>query len=177
MGEGEKATLRPLAERDLDALVAWDEDSDVADLMGGSTRTQEESKAKFMALMRDRNSAAMAIESDAGVLIGDIELIEIAWRSGDAELVVRIGEPAYWNRGYGSEAVRAVLELAFGQMGLRRVYLRVCANNARAIRCYSKCGFRCEGVVRRRFGDTRDPRIIVLMTILRDDFIRMRVAS
>ena len=34
-------------------------------------------------------------------LIGDIELDHIAWRSGDAELRIRIGRKDLWNRGLG----------------------------------------------------------------------------
>jgi RimJ/RimL family protein N-acetyltransferase len=41
--------------------------------------------------------------------------------------------------------VRLVLAYAFKELALHRVSARVLADNARAIRCYEKCGFTIEG--------------------------------
>ena len=56
-------------------------------------------------------------------LIGDIELDHIAWRSGEAELRVRIGEPSLRGKGLGTEAVRLMLAYAFERLNLTRVYV------------------------------------------------------
>ncbi|MCR4425752.1 MAG: GNAT family N-acetyltransferase [Firmicutes bacterium] len=177
MREGDKAVIRPLVESDLPKLAAWDQDPEIARLMGGTPRDGAASRERYQKLMRDRNSVAMAIEGPHGDLIGEIELTEIAWRSGDAELIIRIGDRRFWGRGYGTDAVAAMLDVAFEEMNLRRVYLRVCEDNPRATKCYEKCGFRREGVVSRRLGDGQEPRVIVLMTIMREDYLRLKVAS
>ena len=52
---------------------------------------------------------------------------------------------AYWDQGFGTDAVRTLVEYAFRSMRLSRVYLRVFTSNVRAIRCYEKVGFRKEG--------------------------------
>ena len=49
--------------------------------------------------------------------IGDIELDYIVWRSGEAELRIRIGERDCWNRGYGTESIIALLRHAFFEFG------------------------------------------------------------
>jgi len=46
-----------------------------------------------------------------------------------------------------------------------------------AVRCYKKCGFRREGVVRRRLGPDDQIRVVTLMTILRSDFMRFEAVS
>jgi len=177
MCDGETAMLRQLTERDLGTMARWDADYELTSMMGETVRTESESRLRFTKLLSDRNSVAMAIVTPEGRLIGDIELTEIAWRSGDAELVVRIGEPECRGMGMGSCAVRAMLEAAFDRLNLSRVYLRVCGDNRRAIRCYTKCGFRREGVVRRRLGPGGKARQVVLMTIMRSDFARTEIAS
>lgn len=177
MCDGESVLLRPMTERDLGTMARWDADQELTSLMGGVVRCEDESRARFAKLLGDRNSVTMAVLTQGGLLIGDIELTEIAWRSGDAELVVRIGDPAYRGRGIGARIVSSMLTVAFEQLNLARVYLRVCADNHRAIKCYHKCGFRREGVVRRNLGPNDDARMVVLMTILRSDFIRMEAAS
>ena len=177
MCDGETVLLRRLTERDLGTMTRWDADHELTSLMGETVRTESESRLRFAKLLSDRNSVAMAIVTQDGRLIGDIELTEIAWRSGDAELVVRIGDPSFRGKGLGSCAVRAMLEAAFDRLNLARVYLRVCADNRRAIRCYLKCGFRREGVVRRKLGPSGEARQVVLMTIMKSDFARVEIAS
>ncbi|MBQ9827958.1 MAG: GNAT family N-acetyltransferase, partial [Lachnospiraceae bacterium] len=45
------------------------------------------------------------------------------------------------DRGFGTEAVRAMIEYGFGQMKLKRIFLKVYPHNLRAIHVYRKCGF------------------------------------
>jgi RimJ/RimL family protein N-acetyltransferase len=90
----------------------------------------------------------LGIETTEGVHIGNIGLHGIDWQNRQAELGIAIGEKAYWNQGYGSDAIRTLLVLAFREMNLHRVFLRVDRENGRGIRCYEKAGFRREGVLR-----------------------------
>lgn len=52
-----------------------------------------------------------------------------------------IGEPDYWNRGIGTRAVSLLLDYLFDTLRATKVVLDTEAWNARAIRCYEKCGF------------------------------------
>lgn len=72
----------------------------------------------------NRDRRFLVIEYNAHP-IGDIELCNIAWRSGHAELKVCIAEKQYWNKGLGTRAINMVLEEAFEHLGLEEVYLRV----------------------------------------------------
>ncbi len=121
--------------------------------------------------MSDRHSQHYAISTHSHLLIGHIELDHIAWRSGDAELRIRIGEKAYWDQGFGTDAVRTLVRHAFSALGLTRVYLRVFAANRRAIRCYEKVGFRKEGRLRRPGPDGGEVTLF-LMRILRSEFFQ-----
>jgi aminoglycoside 6'-N-acetyltransferase len=53
-----------------------------------------------------------------------------------------IGEPALWNRGIGTLMVGVVLSHLISQLGAERVVLDPIVGNTRAIRSYTKCGFR-----------------------------------
>ena len=70
---------------------------------------------------------------------------------GNIEFMNRRGDEAEWgivmtykmqNRGYGTEALKRSVEYGFSELGLRRIYLGVYADNPRAIHVYEKCGFR-----------------------------------
>jgi aminoglycoside 6'-N-acetyltransferase len=53
-----------------------------------------------------------------------------------------IGEAGLWNRGLGTHAVSLLLQYLFRVKGARKVIVDPHVTNARAIRCYEKCGFR-----------------------------------
>ena len=171
---GEKVLLRPIRPEDYPTLVAWSADPEVvAFIEGDYPRTVEACPAWYEDGRVNRYSRRFAIvtRGDGERLIGDIELDHIAWRSGDAELRIRIGEKTYWDQGYGTDAVRALVRHAFQSMNLSRIYLRVDAENKRALRCYEKCGFRKEGRLRREGGPGRAPAVVFLMRLLKKEFL------
>jgi RimJ/RimL family protein N-acetyltransferase len=71
--------------------------------------------------------------------IGTIELYDLAKRS--ATLGIIIGERHYWGKGYGSEAIHALLDYAFNTLGLEDMRLHTFADNLRAQACFKKVGF------------------------------------
>lgn len=173
---GDKVDLRPVAPADLERLVAWSQDEEVRQYLDGNyPPTLDEAHEWLQRVLSDRHNKRWAILTKAGRLIGDIELDHITWRSGEAELRICIGEMSFWNQGYGTDAVRTAVAHAFRDMGLRCVYLRVFAENARAIRCYTKVGFRKEGRIERRDPEGRR-REIYLMRLLRSEFERLHPA-
>lgn len=101
-----------------------------------------------MASGNDAANRVFAIETLADrKYIGTISLHNVNWLCRHAELGMLIGNKECWGRGYGSDAVRILLRLAFDKVGLHRVHLHVFDFNQRAISCYEKCGFRREGLV------------------------------
>lgn len=79
------------------------------------------------------------LEKRTGAFIGNIELMDIA--DGTGELGIAI-TAAMQDKGYGSKAIPAMVNYGMGRLGLRRVFLKVYPDNARAIHVYEKCGFR-----------------------------------
>lgn len=60
---------------------------------------------------------------------------------GQAELGIMIGRREYWGKGYGSDAVRLLLQYMFENLHLKRVYLHTLKWNERAQKSFSKVGF------------------------------------
>ncbi|MGE3911990.1 MAG: GNAT family N-acetyltransferase [Chloroflexota bacterium] len=81
-------------------------------------------------------------------LIGTVVLGGIKWSYQAGTLGIVIGDPAYWGKGYGSDAVRLMLRYAFHELNLHRVGLTTIAYNTRAVRAFEKVGFVPEGVSR-----------------------------
>jgi RimJ/RimL family protein N-acetyltransferase len=89
----------------------------------------------------------LAIETLPGDLVGSCDLRHIDDRARTAGLGIFIGK-AYWNQGYGADAVRTACRFGFREMNLTKVELQVFSNNPRGLAAYRKVGFVEEGRLR-----------------------------
>lgn len=87
----------------------------------------------------------LAIETE-GTLIGAMVLRnEENLPSRSATFGIIIGERAYLDRGYGTEASTLLLDYAFAVLGYHKINLDLFEYNARARAMYEKLGFVLEG--------------------------------
>ena len=80
--------------------------------------------------------------------IGEVMLTDLDRRNGSAQLGIFIGEAGEWGKGYGTDAVNAIVDFGFAQLRLERIWLNVWTENPRARRAYEKAGFVHEGTLR-----------------------------
>ncbi len=92
--------------------------------------------------------AVFGIETLPGEFVGACEFGPIYPRVRSAILGIWIGKP-FWNRGYGTDAVRTLCRFGFNEMNLQRIRLLVQETNHRAKAAYEKIGFKEEGRLRR----------------------------
>jgi RimJ/RimL family protein N-acetyltransferase len=104
--------------------------------------TDEEMAHAWGALTRDAYGWSIVLDAR---LIGHIGLHHVERYDDRAMLRIGFYDDRVLGMGYGTEAVLAVARYAFEELGFHRLSLRVLASNARAIRCYEKCGFKLEG--------------------------------
>ena len=124
-----------------DYLVMVNDYEHVGRIMGGKRRTYtEEQEIEWVEKkLKERATAFSMIEKKSGRFIGNIELME---GSGSVrELGIAITAEMQ-ERGYGTEAVRALTGYGTDTLGLEKIVLRTDPGNARAIHVYEKCGFR-----------------------------------
>lgn len=100
--------------------------------------------AEAWALGQSSDPNAWMIEVN-GRLIGEIKLHSINLQDRRASMAIAIYDPGQLGKGYGSEAIRLLLQHAFTQLNLHRIGVRVLAFNERAVKTYKKCGFTVEG--------------------------------
>lgn len=172
---GKKVMLRPIQQSDFAKIVYWSNEDKINCFSEGNYPTSMEQCATWLQhSISNRYQERFAIVLGK-TIIGDIELDQITWRSGDAELRIRIGEMSNWDRGYGTDAINTLLNYAFYQMHLSRIYLKVYTDNKRAVRCYNKVGFKKEGRLKRR-NNRNEIREIYLMRILKTEFAAQEIS-
>jgi RimJ/RimL family protein N-acetyltransferase len=82
-----------------------------------------------------------AIDTLDGKHIGNCVYYHIDQARGEAELGIMIGDRQYWDKGFGTDAVTALVNHIFQETALRRIHLKTLKWNERAQRCFRKCGF------------------------------------
>jgi len=181
--EGQRVRLRPLRDDDVPLLFGWFNDREVLhwlhlsedppDLIGSLDAHRE----RWERIRDDGSQISWCIETTEGRPIGDIGLLAIHSTHHRAELGITIGVKDYWSSGYGTEAIGTLLGYAFGEMGLRRVQLITDEDNARGIRCYEKCGFVREGLLREHRLRYGKPLNMLIMGALKEEWEGKEVGS
>ena len=176
--QGKLVKLRAYEKSDADALFRWFSDEDVTRWLGPPNFRSRAHQEKFIELAQAAGDDAkyFAIETLDGKLVGDTGIRKIDWQSRKAEFFITIGEKQCWDKGFGTDALRVVSRLAFDKMNLNRLWLTAIADNSRAIRCYEKCGFVREGLLRQDSFVDGKYRDVLMMAILREDYERTRGA-
>lgn len=77
----------------------------------------------------------------AGTEIGSVYLRDIDREKGEAEYGVFIGEKKALGQGYGTQAAKLMLDYGFGELGLKKIFLRLLEDNVKAMKSYEKAGF------------------------------------
>jgi RimJ/RimL family protein N-acetyltransferase len=171
---GERVGIRPLMPWDAWKLHRYLSDPEVAHLLfedKGGNLPSPLALAFGISLARLSGKPDFAILDRGGRLIGSMRLWRVSEANRSAMLTIFIGEKDRWGQGLGAEALRLLLRHAFGPMGLNRVELHVFDFNQRAIRSYEKVGFVREGVRRKALVRGHRFHDILVMGILRDEFI------
>ncbi len=89
----------------------------------------------------DMPRRSFAIEDEHGRHIGNVMYYNIDAARHEAEIGISIGERDYWSRGYGSDALEAVVSLLLGSGEVGRLYLHTLDWNGRAQKAFQKAGF------------------------------------
>jgi aminoglycoside 6'-N-acetyltransferase len=129
-------TLRPLTEDDIPALTRIIQTPEVARWWDDGAPWED-----------DPDSTQLTIEV-GGLVAGVIqygEELTPKYRHASIDIFL---DPAFHNRGLGTKAVRLLVRHLIEDRGHHRITIDPAADNAAAIRCYEKAGFKPVGVMR-----------------------------
>lgn len=168
--------LRPFEPSDAELYRRWRADSDPMSLAGWHHRAPmslaevEQRISKFVKEPSDEFVTFLICLVEDDRPIGEAMLGGIDRRNGSAELGIFIGETGEWGKGYGTDAVNAIVDFGFAELRLERIWLNVWTENPRAQRAYEKAGFVHEGTLRHDRFEHGEYTNGHLMAILREEW-------
>lgn len=169
---GERVTLRYLKAEDKDLYQKWINDRDIIHYNTTYYPVSDYSHDRWFEEVSTRKDLIIfsIVENANRGLIGSCSLRNINQLHRNGEVQIRIGEKEFHGKGYGSEAVKLLVEYGFVELNLHRIFLQVFNDNLRAIKSYKKCGFVEEGTLRDSVYINGTFKDLVIMSILRDEF-------
>lgn len=137
-------TIRPAAKTDYAAIVNWNtgKDEDYLFQWAGFTAYQHPLTEEQLSRQAKKEGVTIFMILENGTPIGTAELCDIDQAAKTGRICRVLFAEEARGRGYGAEALKALSCMAFEEMGLVSLSLRVFCFNLSAIRCYEKVGFR-----------------------------------
>lgn len=173
---GERVYLRPLEPEDADLVSRWYEDERIRRLMGDPPMSRARRRARYEDAVKGDGDEVFRfiicdLQDDAA--IGRTDLFDIDRANGSCAFGITLGDPDRWGRGLGTDAVNALVDLAFGELRMERVWLDTDADNERAQAAYRKAGFSVEGRLRHAWFQDGTYTDDIRMAILREEWLAL----
>lgn len=140
---GDRIYLSPRNTDDVEIFTEWMNDFQVSDYTGrsGYITTLGGEKA-YLEANNESDGNFVIVTLDGDKMIGTVSLENFDYINRTATLGIFIGDENYRNNGYGTEAIRLILEFGFRYKNLQNIKLDLMEFNERALKCYKKCGFK-----------------------------------
>lgn len=172
---GERIYLSPKSceEEDIIKFTEWMNDFEITDYINNSSMLfSYESEKEWVIASAKKSSPGNfnIIDLETNELIGSVGVDNIKDVSRSAVLGIFIGNDKYRSNGYGTEAIKLLLEYGFKYLNLHSIKLTVLDVNARAYKCYIKCGFKETGRDREAMYLNGKYHDVIHMDILESEF-------
>lgn len=162
--------LRRLEEKDIPGMLEWMHDPEINCWFRFDPAVMTEEKVRsFISGSFTEKNRHYAIADGNDEYLGTISLEDIDLENGHALYAISLRSFAKGN-GTAMAATKQLLDIAFREIGLERVFLNVLADNERAKRFYQKAGFSYEGCFRRHLHLRGEWRDWDWFSILKDEF-------
>lgn len=148
--------IRPCEPDDIDAMWEWRRLPEVNRWLGLAPDTLDAFRERYLDPERLASIYLVELLGDEGespVPIGDVMIrlgdgwaqLEVADDAKQVEAELGwVLDPGYTGHGYATEAIRAVIDVCFGPLGLRRVHAGCFADNEPSWRLMERLGMRRE---------------------------------
>ena len=170
---GERVYLRLMEEEDIPYKVKWINDPEVRRTLNFDYPISKIGTKQWLNRVSSDSTRKdfMVCLKENDLPIGYCGLLNIDIRNSKAESYMGIGNKNYWGKGYGKEIRKLLLDYAFQELGLNRIYSYVWSKNEKMINLNKKVGFKIEGLLRADIFSHGEYRDRYIMSILKEDYL------
>ena len=171
--ETPRLILRPLRRKDAEDIFSYASDPEVARYVLWEPHRSILETRNYIHCIRSCYRRGLpgswAVEfRDSGCVIGTIGFMWYSDTNRSAEIGYSFSR-AFWNLGFATEALRAVIDSVFTALDVNRLEAQHDTRNPASGRVMEKCGMQEEGILRQRIQNKGEFIDVVLYSILRSD--------
>lgn len=169
---GNKTILRAIELKDNEMLFELINDPETEAFLGGASFPVSMFEQMKWFERKEKNDSVLRciIEcKETKVAVGTIILTDINVKNGTAEIHVKLRKDIGRGKGYGTDAIKSIVNYAFNEMRLNCIYANILENNEISKKVFTKCGFEYEGKLRSRVFKSGKFINILSYSILRDN--------
>lgn len=151
---GNEIILRAISLADSKLLMDLINDPETEKMLGGSSfPVSLEGQEKWIQSQIGRQDVlrcVVALKENVETGLGTVILSDIDYKNGVAQIHIKMDKKSGRGKGYGTDALNAMVGYAFTEMRLNCVYAEVLEYNQISQKLFEKCGFHRDGLLRSR---------------------------
>ncbi len=170
---GEKVILREPRDEDAEFFAHWYNEPDIMFKCGFTTPTTVEQEiTSIHKEVPDRDW--YTITEKSGRVIGETGLLRMWPEWFCTDLTIIIPDPADQGKGYGTDTIHLMFDLAFHHYNMNRISIGVVGLNKAALDFYEKVGFKKEGIQEQGYYWNGEFSDFVMMRILKSEYLAQK---
>ena len=165
--------LRELKEKDVDGMLEWMHSKESKEIFAKDfNKYTREDVTRFANSKNTKENINYACVDDNDEYLGTVSLKNIDYENGNAEYAISFRKEAQ-GTGAAMYATKRILDMAFNELKLEKVYLDVLLTNKRAIGFYNKVGFVQEGEFRSHFKRNGEYVDLLWFSMLNEEYKKL----
>lgn len=145
--ENHKIRIRKFEEKDIEKKIKWINDSNNNQYLHYDLPLEYQKTLNWYNNIKDSQTRYDAVILCNEIEVGIIGLLNVDLKNRKAEYYITLGEREYAGKGIATIASKLLLEYAFKELGLNKIYLFTEVDNIRAQKLFERIGFVREGRV------------------------------
>ncbi|WP_443659694.1 GNAT family N-acetyltransferase [Clostridium algidicarnis] len=150
---GEKICLRAYKQEDIQIATSFVNDKElkkflVTDIPFPMSLWEEDEWIKSQKSNKNGEYNFAIEDIKTKMYIGGCGIQNVNWLTRVALVGIMIGDKDYLGKGYGTDAMKVLMDFIFKDMNIHKIRLSTFSFNIRAQKSYEKCGFKVEGILK-----------------------------
>lgn len=159
-------TLRRTTFDDIHEIMKWVNEPEVlAQFANFKAVTLEQEAEYLLRLLKSKDDFTYTVLCN-GVYAGQASINKIYWAAKNGRLAIFL-KKEFRGQGLGKAALKLLIEKAFNEIGLRKVWLMVRAENIKARKLYAKLGLKKEALLIDEYVDPKTRQFVNMIRMCR----------
>lgn len=148
--KGENVYLRALEPEDLEFIHTIENDETIWEISNTQTPYSKFLIKQYLEHAHkdifEVKQLRLVISSYSDEALGMIDIFDFDFKNGRAGVGILVKEPNDREKGYGSEALKLLIDYSFTHLGLHQLYCNISEGNEASVKLFSKQGFKKIGL-------------------------------